>query len=230
MKEKCLILHSGGIDSTTALCLAIKEYGKENVIALAMTYGQKHDKEVECAKKIANYYGIELITRDISETFNLDKTCTLLKNNSALEHSTYLEQANLDNNTPIKSYVPFRNGIMLSYSTVIALSLNCNIIYYGAHSDDSANGIYPDCSKEFEYHMCEAIRYGTGNQINMKAPFVNMKKSDIVKIGLENNVPYELTWSCYEGKEKSCGKCASCLCRLEAFSLNNSKDPIEYED
>ncbi len=230
MNKKCLVLFSGGIDSTTCLANAIKEYGKENIISITMTYGQKHDKEINCAKQIASYYGVEHLIKDISEVFSFDKKCTLLKGNDDIEYSTYEDQSQKNNRVPVNSYVPFRNGVMLSYATAIALSLECNIIYYGAHSDDSLNGVYPDCSEEFEYHMARAIESGTGNIVSMKAPFVSLKKSEIIKIGFDNKVPYELTWSCYEGREKSCGKCASCLCRLKAFEKNNIKDPVEYEE
>lgn len=96
-----------------------------------------------------------------------------------------------------------RNGLFLSCAASIALSKNCDVIYYGAHSDDSAGNAYPDCSDAFQNAMNQAIYEGSGHQLKIEAPFVNLTKADVVRTGLDLHVPYELTWSCYEGKEKS---------------------------
>ena len=170
---KALVLFSGGIDSTTALGLAIKKYGKDQVIALSVSYGQKHDKEIRAAI----------------------------------------------------AYVPFRNGLFLSSAASIALSKECGVIYYGAHADDSAGFAYPDCSPVFNQAMNEAIWEGSGHQLKIEAPFVNVSKAEVVRIGLELGVPYELTWSCYEGGEKPCGKCGTCIDRAAAFQANHVEDP-----
>lgn len=107
----------------------------------------------------------------------------------------------------------------------IALSKNCSVIYYGAHADDAAGNAYPDCSSAFHNAINEAIYQGSGGQLKVEAPFVSCTKSEVVKTGLELNVPYELTWSCYEGGEKPCGVCGTCIDRAEAFRLNGVKDP-----
>ena len=100
------------------------------------------------------------------------------------------------------------------------------MIYYGAHSDDAAGNAYPDCSDAFNNAINDAIYIGSGNQLKVEAPFVNLTKADIVKIGLELKVPYELTWSCYEGKDRPCGTCGTCIDRAQAFALNGVKDPV----
>ena len=102
----------------------------------------------------------------------------------------------------------------------------CNIIYYGAHSDDAAGSAYPDCSKVFNNAMNQAIYEGSGHQLEIKAPFVEMTKADIVKIGLSLGVPYQLTWSCYEGNDTPCGTCGTCIDRQNAFLKNGIKDPL----
>jgi 7-cyano-7-deazaguanine synthase len=103
------------------------------------------------------------------------------------------------------------------------------VIYYGAHSDDAAGNAYPDCSDVFNRAMNEAIYEGSGHQVKIEAPFVNMTKKDVVAEGLRLKVQYELTWSCYEGHEKACGICGTCIDRRRAFEENGAVDPIAYE-
>lgn len=222
---KALVLFSGGIDSTTCLGLAVSKYGKENVIALSITYGQKHTKEIEAAKAIVQYYGIDKIDLDLSLIFQFSN-CSLLKgSNEDIPHESYAEQLEKTNGSPVSTYVPFRNGLFISSAAAIALSRKCSVIYYGAHADDAAGNAYPDCSSAFNNAMNTAVYEGSGKQLNIEAPFVNMTKADVVKIGFELNVPYELTWSCYEGGDKPCGKCGTCIDRANAFKLNGIEDP-----
>lgn len=222
---KALVLFSGGIDSTTCLGLAVSKYGKENVIALSITYGQKHTKEIEAAKAIIQYYGIEKIDLDLSLIFKFSN-CSLLKSSDEkIPHESYAEQLKKTNGSPVSTYVPFRNGLFISSAAAIALSRKCSVIYYGAHADDAAGNAYPDCSTVFNNAMNTAVFEGSGKQLNIEAPFVNMTKADVVKIGLELNVPYQLTWSCYEGGNKPCGKCGTCIDRANAFKLNGIEDP-----
>ena len=121
--------------------------------------------------------------------------------------------------------MPFRNGLFLSSAASIALSNGCEVIYYGAHSDDAAGNAYPDCSTAFNDAISQAIYLGSGNQLHIEAPFVTWKKADVVKKGLELGVPYELTWSCYEGGDKPCGVCGTCRDRAAAFAANGIQDP-----
>lgn len=222
---KALVLFSGGVDSTTCLGLAVKKYGKENVVALSISYGQKHSKEIEAAKAAAEYYGVEKIDLDLSLIFQFSD-CSLLKNSSGeIPHESYSEQLKKTDGSPVSTYVPFRNGLFLSSAASIALSKDCGVIYYGAHSDDAAGNAYPDCSAVFNDAMNTAIYEGSGRQITIEAPFVGMTKAEVVKTGLELGVPYELTWSCYEGGEKPCGVCGTCIDRAKAFELNGVKDP-----
>ena len=117
----------------------------------------------------------------------------------------------------------------MSSAAAIALSNGCSEIYYGAHADDAAGNAYPDTSEEFNKAISEAILIGSGNELKVVAPFIDKTKAQVVAIGTEIGVPFELTWSCYEGNEKACGKCGTCRDRIKAFQLNNLKDPIEYE-
>lgn len=223
---KALVLLSGGIDSTTCLALAIDKYGKENVVALSALYGQKHTRELKAARDIAKYYGIEHIEIDLVKIFSYSNCSLLSHSDKEIPHESYAEQLKETKGDTVSTYVPFRNGLFLSTAASIALSKDCNIILYGAHSDDAAGNAYPDCSKEFNEAMNLAIYEGSGKKLKVEAPFVNLHKKDIVKKGMELNVPYELTWSCYEGQEYSCGKCGTCIDREKAFELNNTIDPL----
>jgi len=223
---KALVLSSGGVDSTTALGLAVKKYGRENVTALSVFYGQKHDKEIKASIAVADYYGVEHLFLALSVIFK-DSNCSLLRHSTEeIPEESYADQIRkTEGEKPVSTYVPFRNGLFLSSAASIALSRDCSVIYYGAHADCSAGAAYPDCSPVFNNAMNEAIWEGSGHQLRIEAPFVNVSKADVVRMGLEIGVPYELTWSCYEGGEEPCGKCATCIDRAAAFAANHVEDP-----
>lgn len=222
---KALVLISGGIDSTTCLGLAISKYGQNQVIGLSVSYGQKHTKEIEAAKAVADYYGIEYIAMDLSTIFTYSDCSLLTHSHHEIPHESYAKQLENTNGKPVSTYVPFRNGLFLSCAASIALSKGCEKIYYGAHSDDAAGNAYPDCSDVFNQAMNTAIYEGSGKQLQIEAPFVNLTKADVLRQGLKLQVPYHLTWSCYEGGETPCGTCGTCIDRAKAFAANGVKDP-----
>lgn len=227
---KALVLSSGGVDSTTALALAIEKYGKENVVALSVSYGQKHDKELRAAKAVAEYYGVEQLFLDLSLIFQYSNCSLLQQSDQEIPEESYSQQIEkTGGTTPVSTYVPFRNGLFLSAAASVALSKECSVIYYGAHADDAAGAAYPDCSQAFHDAMNQAIYEGSGKQLRIEAPFVGKTKADIVALGLKYHVPYQLTWSCYEGKEEPCGKCGTCIDRAKAFAANGVSDPAICE-
>ena len=227
---KALVLFSGGLDSSVCLALAVDKYGKEEVIALSIYYGQKHKKELEASEKIAKFYGVKHQSLDLGEIFK-DSNCSLLeKNQTDIPHEEYSKQLEKTNGSPVTTYVPFRNGLFLASAASIALSHNCQEIYYGAHADDAAGNAYPDTSVDFNEAINKAIYLGSGNKLKVVAPFIDKTKAQVVSKGIELNVPFELTWSCYEGKDKACGVCGTCIDRKKAFELNGFVDPIEYEN
>lgn len=222
---KALVLSSGGVDSTTCLGMAVKEYGADQVVSLSISYGQKHEKEVKASDQVAEYYKVEHLHLDLEKIFAYSD-CSLLKHSEkAIKQESYDEQLKKTDGKPVDTYVPFRNGLFLSTAASIALSKGCSVIYYGAHRDDAAGNAYPDCSKEFEDAMSEAVYQGSGKMLRLEAPFIGWTKAEIVKKGLEIGVPYEFTWSCYEGMEKPCGVCGTCRDRAKAFALNGVADP-----
>lgn len=198
---KAMVLFSGGIDSTTCLGMAVEKYGPENVIALSIAYGQKHTKEIEASDKIVKYYNVEHIYLDLAKIFQYSDCSLLSHSDKEIPKESYNDQIKSTNGSPVSTYVPFRNGLFLSSAASIALSKGCIIC------------------------MCSIIYLGSGKQIKVVAPFINATKDQVVKKGLEINVPYKYTWSCYEGGEKPCGKCGTCIDRAKAFELNGIKDP-----
>lgn len=223
---RALVLTSGGVDSTTCLAMAVDKYGKDNVVALSVSYGQKHSREIEASIKVAEYYGVEHIFLNLSEIFKYSDCSLLVHSESEIPHESYEQQIKKNDGMPVSTYVPFRNGLFLASAASIALSKDCQVIFYGAHSDDAAGSAYPDCSEAFNKAMNEAIFEGSGKQLHIEAPFVTWTKKDVVKKGLELGVPYELTWSCYEGKDKPCGICGTCIDRKAAFEANGTTDPL----
>lgn len=223
---KATVLLSGGLDSTTCLAIAIKKFGRENVVAVSIFYGQRHEKELSCAKKIVAHYGISHYEFDAAQVMRYSNSALMNTSTKNLEPTTYGEQ--VKKNPRVDTYVPFRNGLMLS----MAASFTDGIfngddaeIFIGVHQDDSAINAYADCSENFIRAMNQAVEIGTYDKIKIVAPFLGLTKADIVKIGLELTVPYELTWSCYERGEIPCGKCATCRDRAAAFAANGIDDP-----
>lgn len=223
---KATVLLSGGVDSTTCLAVAIKKFGRENVTAISIFYGQRHERELISAKKIADYYGVKFYEFDAAQIMAYSDSALMNTSTKNLEPTTYGEQ--IKKNPRVATYVPFRNGLMLA----MAASFTDGIfngddaeIFIGVHQDDSAVNAYADCSENFIDAMNQAVNIGTYGKIKITAPFVGKTKADIVKVGLELNVPYELTWSCYERGEIPCGVCATCRDRAAAFAANGIEDP-----
>lgn len=226
---EAMVLFSGGVDSTTCLAQAVKKHGASEVIALSVYYGQRHQKEIECAEKIVKYYGVKWQKLDLSSIFT-DSNCSLLQGSTEeIPKESYANQLSKTDGSPVSTYVPFRNGLFLASAASIAITHGCSVIYYGPHADDAAGNAYPDCSTVFNRAMSEAIYEGSGHEVCVEAPFINCTKKDIVKTGLELGVPYEMTWSCYEGGDNPCGVCGTCRDRAEAFRANGVIDPIEKE-
>ena len=222
----CVVLSSGGMDSTTCLAMAIHYLGAENVISLSITYGQKHIKEIEAARKIAEYYGIQHYEKDLTSVFDFSNCSLLSKSTDSIVHQSYAEQlAETEGNTPVATYVPFRNGLFLSCAASLAYSLGADTVCYGAHADDAAGSAYPDCSKKFVEYMGKAILEGTGKKVALWAPLISYTKSKVLEVALRYNTPLALTWSCYEGGDVPCGKCGTCIDRAKAFAALGIADP-----
>ena len=224
---KAVVLLSGGLDSTTCLAMAIDKLGVENVSAVSIFYGQRHAAELDAARAVAKFYNVAHYELDAAEIFRRSNSALLDTSTAALDTGSYAAQIEKNQSPRIATYVPFRNGLMISMAASFADGLYDDDVelYVGVHSDDAAGNAYADCSTNFVAAMGAAIRIGTYEKLHIVAPFLCKKKSDIVKVGLELGAPYHLTWSCYAGEEKPCGQCATCLDRAAAFAANNAKDP-----
>lgn len=231
-QKKALVLNSGGVDSTTCVAIAVDELGTDNVSTVSIYYGQKHNKELDCAEAVALHYDLPHYTVDLSNVMRYSNCPLLMQSGQAIKHKSYAEQIAEDGEGMVSTYVPFRNGLMLSTVAALAMSIYPEDevdIYIGAHADDAAGSAYADCSEEFVRHMKNAIKVGTYGKVNIVAPLVNMNKAEVVKTGLQLDVPYELTWSCYEGGDKPCGECGTCIDRANAFKANGVSDPALRE-
>lgn len=225
---KALVLSSGGVDSTTCISIAVDKLGKENVSTVSVFYGQKHSKELERAEKIAEHYRLKHYVLDLSGILKYSNCSLLSHSTEEIKHKSYAEQIAEDGEGMVSTYVPFRNGLMLSAVAALAVSIYPDDeveIYLGAHADDAAGEAYADCSEEFTSTMAKAIGIGTYSKVSVAAPLVRMNKAEVVKKGLKLNTPYHLTWSCYEGGEKPCGTCGTCIDRANAFKANGVEDP-----
>jgi len=221
---RAVALLSGGLDSTTALAIAVSM--GYDVYPITFVYGQRHRREIESAKKIAKYYGLKL--KIINVDLNKIGGSALTDNFEVPERESYNE---IGSGIPI-TYVPARNTIFLSIALSYAEAIGAEKIFIGVNALDYSG--YPDCRPEYieEFNRLSSLatRVGIeGRPIEVLAPLINMTKGEIIKRGLELKVPYELTWSCYRGGDKACGKCDSCVLRLKGFMESNSLDPLEYE-
>lgn len=233
MSKKVVVLSSGGLDSTTCVGIAVDKVGYENVSTVSIFYGQRHEKELQAAQKVANHYNVPHYEVDLSSVMQFSNCNLLAKNDDTIPNKSYAQQIEENGEGRVSTYVPFRNGLLLSAAASIADSLYPGeevVIYYGAHADDAAGEAYADCSPEFADAMNKAINIGTYRKITVEGPLVNMNKAEVVRTGLKLHVPYQLTWSCYHGGNKACGRCATCIDRLAAFKANEASDPIEYEE
>ena len=218
MKKDCLIVLSGGMDSVTML------HDYKNRIALAVTfdYGSNHNaREAECAARQCQALGIEHLVILLSFMGQYFKS-SLLEGADAVPDADYAE----DN---MKStVVPFRNGIMLSVACGLAESRGLQHVMLANHGGDHA--IYPDCRPDFIRSMSAAMQFGTYPHIDILAPYTDLTKADIARIGRRIGVDYSLTYSCYRGGERHCGRCATCMERREAMAEAGIDDPTVYEE
>lgn len=204
MKDSILVL-SGGMDSTTLL------HERKEQIALAVTfdYGSKHNaREIECARKNCEMLGIEHLVIPLEFMGRYFKSSLLIGGED-------IPEGHYEDDNMKSTVVPFRNGIMLSIAAGLAESRGLKKVMLANHGGDHA--IYPDCRPGFVSAMGEAIRQGTYEGIVIDAPYTDITKSDIARIGKKIGVDYSLTYSCYKGGEKHCGKCGTCIERMEAL-------------
>jgi 7-cyano-7-deazaguanine synthase len=225
MHKKAVVLLSGGLDSTTSLAIAHHE-GFE-LHTLSFDYGQRHQREVEAAAAVARHYKVQK-----RQTITIDLCAfggSALTADVNVPHARSLEK--MSQEIPV-TYVPARNTIFLSYALAYAEVTGANDIFLGINAIDYSG--YPDCRPEYleayerMANLATKATTQAGRVFHIHAPLLYMNKAEIIRKGVELGVPYDLTWSCYEGKALACGTCDSCLLRLNGFAEAGMHDPIGY--
>lgn len=227
---KALVLLSGGLDSTVALAEAYEMHeGVHNTVGtISFIYGQKHTTELNAAYAVADYYGIDNHrVVEMPEVFAGTGSVIIAENEEDIPQASYEELSDEYGVSP--TYVPFRNANFLSLATSVALVEGADEVWAGMHAEDAHNWAYPDCTPEFLGAMAGAIYVGTYQQVRLTVPHMNRTKAEVVQKGLDLRAPFELTWSCYEGRNQACGVCATCVGRIQAFARVGEKDPVSYE-
>ena len=219
MSKKVVVIYSGGMDSYTVLHKAIQQ--GLTPYALTFDYGQRHIKEIDVARSVCEELGINHKVIDISAINQLIGGSSLTDSSIDVALGHY-EEENMKS-----TVVPNRNMILLSLAIGYAVSIGAEQVYYGAHSGDHA--IYPDCRPEFVEKMNDVAAIANYEKTEIFSPYLDTNKIGILKDGLAMGLDYSKTWTCYNGREKACGKCGSCVERLEAFAENGLTDPIAYE-
>lgn len=217
--RQAIVLLSGGLDSATSLYLAKKKGFK--CFCLIFDYGQRQRREIESAKKIA---------RKVKCPFTIIKINFPWKGSALLNKKIKLPVSGYRSPLTIPStYVPGRNIIFLSFALSYAEAKGASAVYIGAHTQDYSG--YPDCRPEFFSAFNKIISCGTKagiekRKIRIEAPLIRKNKAQIIKMGSALGVPFELTWSCYQGGQHPCGKCDSCYYRMKGFKEAGIEDPL----
>jgi 7-cyano-7-deazaguanine synthase len=213
--KKAVILLSGGLDSVVTLYYAMSKGYRPDV--LIFNYGQRHKKEIACAKKISVINKLKFYIVKI----DLSWTCSSLTDKKIKVPMG----RNLRAKDIPSTYVAGRNIIFLSYAFSYAESIGSNTVFIGAHVEDYSG--YPDCRPEFLFNFNQAVSLGLkNNKIKIIAPLLDLSKRGIVELGLKLKVPIEDTWSCYSGGTRPCGECDSCRFRVQAFKSLGLIDPV----
>ncbi|MGX9707603.1 7-cyano-7-deazaguanine synthase QueC [Laceyella tengchongensis] len=225
MSKKAVIVLSGGLDSTTCMGIALAE-GYE-LYPITFHYNQRHDKEVEHARKVAAHYGVAERHKVVDVSF-----LGQIGGSSLTDTAMDVPTEGVGEGIP-STYVPARNLIFLSLATAYAEVIGAQVLYTGVTAVDYSG--YPDCRPEFIKSMEETINLATklgvtsDEKLRIATPLISLTKGEIIARGLELGVPYELTTSCYQGEAEACGECDSCLLRLKGFKENGVQDPIPYK-
>jgi 7-cyano-7-deazaguanine synthase len=228
-QRKAVVLLSGGMDSCVCAAIAHARHGAGNIAVLHADYGQRtQTRERHAFEAIADFYdvGQRLVAR--LDYFRAIGGSALTDTKIAVPQNELAASGESGGNIPV-TYVPFRNAHFLSVAVSWAEAIGAEAIYIGAVAEDSSG--YPDCRPEYYRVFQELIGVGTRpeTRIEIVTPVITLKKSEIIRKGLELGAPLMLTWSCYQNDGAACGVCDSCLLRLRAFAAAGVPDPIVYQ-
>ena len=210
-QKKMLVVLSGGLDSATALSLAV--LNAEKVAVLNFNYNQRHSREVQSALELCTHY-------DIAERYFFESP------DLAFIHPPFKYGGGAEPLLP-QTWKPGRNMVFLAYATSLAYTVGASIVVTGIHQEDYPG--YPDCREWFLVNMETTAQAALSSPVQLWTPFLHKTKTEIVKLGLELGTPYSLTWTCYAGGEKPCHECDACIRRERAFVANGTIDPLLKE-
>jgi 7-cyano-7-deazaguanine synthase len=228
-QRQAVVLLSGGMDSCVCTAIAQARHGGGNIALLHADYGQRtQTRERHAFEAIADFYGVgrRLVAR--LDYFRAIGGSALTDAQIAVPQNELAASGASGGDIPV-TYVPFRNAHLLSVAVSWAEAMGAGAIYIGAVAEDSSG--YPDCRPEYYRVFQELIGVGTRPEthIEIVTPVITLKKSEIIRKGLELGAPLMLTWSCYQNDGPACGGCDSCLLRLRAFAEAGVADPIVYQ-
>jgi 7-cyano-7-deazaguanine synthase len=226
--SKAVVLLSGGMDSCVCATMVLEERGAENLALLHASYGQRTEKrERRAFEEIADWLEVRQRLIVKLDHFRAIGGSALTDTKIAVPENE-LSAAGAHGSAIPVTYVPFRNAHFLSVAVSWAEAIGAEAVYIGAVADDSSG--YPDCRAEYYQVFQELVRVGTRpeTRIEIATPVIAMKKSEIIRRGMELGAPLQLTWSCYQNEDRACGACDSCLLRLAAFAEAGVPDPIPY--
>ena len=224
-QQKAVVLLSGGMDSCVCAAIAVHKHGAQNVALLHAGYGQRtQQRERQAFDSITEFYGVPQRLVVQLDHFRAIGGSALTDANIAVPEN---QHGSSSAKIPV-TYVPFRNAHFLSVAVSWAEVIGAQFIYIGAVAEDSSG--YPDCRPEYYRVFQELIRVGTRpeTQIAITTPVIALKKSEIIRRGIELSAPLHLTWSCYQNEHLACGVCDSCVLRLRAFAEAGLCDPLSY--
>lgn len=219
--SSAIILLSGGLDSVVSLAMLKSKYSK--ILALTFNYGQKSFiQEKNASEKISNYFSVEHRIIDLDWLSNIS-TSSL----NTIDKIPEVSKSDLDkiSSSTNSVWVPNRNGLFINIAACFADSLNFKKIIIGANKEESAT--FKDNSKEFITAINSSLLNSTSSKVQVDAPLIDMTKQQIVKMGIELDIPFEYVFSCYNGNNNHCGMCESCKRLIRALEQNNRKDIIE---
>jgi len=226
--RKAVVLLSGGMDSCVCAAIARETHGAANIALLHAGYGQRTQaRERQSFEAIADFYAVQQRLVVQLDHFRTIGGSALTDSRIAVPENELGAPGPHGTAIPV-TYVPFRNAHFLSVGVSWAEAIGASAVYIGAVAEDSSG--YPDCRAEYYKVFQQLVNVGTRPEthIEIVTPVIRLKKSEIVRRGLELRAPLQLTWSCYQGEERACGVCDSCLLRLRAFAEAGAVDPIPY--
>lgn len=235
---KSVVVMSGGLDSTTLLYDVVSSSSVGEVTAISFDYGQRHSKELDCARAITNKLNVEHLIVDMSF---LGKLYAIVGSESSLISPTEVPEGHYAEENMKSTVVPNRNMIFASVAAGMAISMNADALFLGVHAGD--HFVYPDCRPRFFNALNASIvlgnegfgpigehQEGLWTQEYVMTPYINLSKNEIAQLAFDLDVPIEMTWSCYKGSEYHCGRCGTCVERREAIESTGNPDPTDYID